>query len=200
MTVSHSQMRSPWQLKLAAWIWVVSGAVFALGPALAVLLLEAQYRSLKRQVFGVADIADRFDTDDLLQIEGYLTEFERFEAAVLDASAWAIGLLLIIYACFALISFAAYALIGRRTGLGDNWARIVATVLACLSTPLIFLVWQLFAALSWLPIGALWANHLGLVLICLHTAGVVFSWLPASNDYVRLRRTARLTGQLGAYE
>ena len=185
-------MRSPWQLKLAGWVWIASGLVFALGPALAVVLLEAQYRSLRRQVFGAAGIADRFDSEDLLQIEHYLTEFERFEATVLEASGWVLGILLVVYACFALVSFGSYALLARRTALGDNWARILSTVLACLSTPLIFLVWELFAALSWLPIGALWANHLGLVLIALHTAGVVFSWLPASNAYVRQRRAARL--------
>lgn len=183
--------RTPWSLQTAGWIWVVAGALFALGPALTALLLQAQYQSLKRQAFRLADFADSLDTDELLQIERALAEFERVEAAVFEASGWVWAVLLIVYLCAATISFAAYALLARRTALGDQWARVTATVLAALSTPLIFLVWQLFAALSWLPVTALWANHLGLVLIVLHTAGVVCSWLPASNAYVRWRSSAR---------
>ena len=196
--IAWAPPRTPWSLKAAGWIWVVSGALFALGPALATLLLQAQYQSLKRQAFRLADFADSFDTDELLQIERTLAEFERVEAAVLDASGWVWAMLLIVYLCAAAISFAAYALLGRRTALGDQWARVTATVLAALSTPLIFLVWQLFAALSWLPVTALWANHLGIVLIVLHTAGVVCSWLPASNAYVRWRSSARRAASTAA--
>lgn len=189
---------SAWSLKLSGWLWAASGALFALGPLLSVLLLWAQYASLRRQAVRLAGLADSFDADDLLQIEHYLAEFERIEAIVVDASAWVLVPALILYLLFAAVSLTGYILLGRRTALGDNWARITATVLACLSTPLVFLVWQGFAALSWLPVDALWANHIGLVLIALHTAGVVFAWLPASNAYVRQRRAERAAARAAA--
>lgn len=184
---------APWSLRLAGISWITAGAVFALGPALVLLLLQLQYASLKRQAFRLADLAGTIDPTDLLEVERYLAEFDRIEGIVFDSAGWVIIPLLIIYGCLALVSFIGYLILGIWTVRGANWARITATALCGISTPIAVLVWLLFASLSWIPLNALWANHAGLVLIALHVLGIVFAWIPPSNAYVRARRAARVS-------
>ncbi|XPP26109.1 MAG: hypothetical protein ACNYNX_10895 [Leucobacter sp.] len=183
--------RAPWSLRLAGISWITAGVVFALGPALVVLLLQLQYGSLKRQAFRLAGLAGTVDPTDLLEVELYLAEFDRIEALVFDAAGWVLIPLLIVYVCVALLSLAGYLVFGIWTIRGANWARITGTALCGVSTPIAVLLWLLFASLSWIPLNALWANHAGLVLIALHVLGIAFAWLPPSNAYVRERRARR---------
>ncbi len=193
---------APWSLRIAAWCWGVAGALLALCPALAGLLLGLQYRALRGHAYRAADATEFFDFDDRIDLAPYLAEFERIEAWVLGLGGWVLALLLFIYLGMAAAGLTAYVLIAKATFRGSNWARILGTVLAGLSAPLVFALWQFFVAFAWLPLDALWANHLGLVALLLHAIGIVLVWLPPSNDFARARAAARIAtpadvGELG---
>lgn len=187
--------RAPWTLRLAGLCWAAAGVVFALVPLLAALMLRSQYLSLRRGAFRAADLADRFSPEELLRLEPYLAEFERFEAVVADASGWTVLPLVLMYAAFALTSLTCYLLLAVATARGVNGARIVATVIAGFGCLAVFALWQTFVAFAWLPVNALNANHAGLVIIALHIAGIVFAYLPRSNAYVRQRSAAARAAQ-----
>lgn len=184
--------RPPWSLRLAGICWILAGVVFALTPLVAALLLRSQYVSLRGSAFRVADLTDRFTPEQFVRLEPYLADFERIEAAVGDASGWALLPILLFYLCFAALTLACYLPLGIATARGVTWVRVVATVIAALGSTAVFALWQAFAAFSWLPLKALSANHLGLVLIALHIAGIVFAWLPSANAYARERAASRL--------
>lgn len=179
--------RSPWQLKAAGIAWVFAGVLFALGPFLAAVLLNLQYSSLRSEALRLIGLVDGADRSDLLQIERYITEFERIEAWFFESAGVVFLPLIVGYIAMAAPALVCYLVFGLGTARGANWARITATVLACVSFPLIASVWIFVAAFSWIPLNALWANHIGLALIALHAIGVVFAWLPASNTFVRRR-------------
>jgi len=177
--------RSPWSLRLASWCWGVAGFVFVLGPGLAVLLLWMQYRALRRSTDRIASLTELFGLQDTVDLEPYLERVDAFEAWFLQTSGWVLVLLLIAYVVAAAAILAAYLLICTYTLRGANAARVLGTVLAGLSTLIAFVVWQAFATVAWLPLDALAVNHLGLLLMGLHVAGIVFAWLPASNRFAR---------------
>ena len=179
----------PWSLRLASWCWAIAGFVFVLTPALATLLLWLQYRSLRGQAYRLTDLAELVDVGDRIDLAPYLAEFERIEAWLLDVSGWVLLLIGLLYLLGGGLCLVLYLLVSRFTARGENWARITGTVLAVLSSIVAAFVWQTFLPIAWLPVDALWANHLGLVLIGLHVAGVVLVWLPASNAFVRQRAT-----------
>lgn len=187
------RLRPPWSLRLAGLCWGAAGVLFAFTPLVAALMIRSQYLSLHANAGRLAGLIDGLGPDEFVKIEPYLAAFERFEAAIADASGWAILLLLALYACFAAASLALYLLLSIASARGQNWARIISTAIASLAAVAAFLVWQAFAAVSWLPVNALAMNHAGLALIALHIAGIVFAWLPASNSFVRERRAARTT-------
>lgn len=176
---------APWSLRIAAWAWGAAGFIFAFGPLLTALLLWLQYSSIRRNAYRIADLAEVVDTTDTIDLAPFIAEFERIEAWALNASGWLVTVVLLLYLVAAAAILAAYLIICRYTGLGANSARVLGTVLALLSSTVAAMVWQVFAAISWLPVDALWANHLGLVLIALHTTGIVLVWIPASNTFVR---------------
>lgn len=179
----------PWSLRLASWCWAIAGFVFVLTPALATLLLWLQYRSLRGQAYRLTDLAELVDVGDRIDLAPYLAEFERIEAWLLDVSGWVLLLIGLLYLLGGGLCLVLYLLVSRFTARGENWARITGTMLAVLSSIVAAFVWQAFLPIAWLPVDALWANHLGLVLIALHVAGVVLVWLPASNAFVRQRAT-----------
>ena len=179
----------PWSLRLASWCWAIAGFVFVLTPALATLLLWLQYRSLRGQAYRLTDLAELVDVGDRIDLAPYLAEFERIEAWLLDVSGWVLLLIGLLYLLGGGLCLVLYLLVSRFTARGENWARITGTMLAVLSSIVAAFVWQAFLPIAWLPVDALWANHLGLVLIGLHVAGVVLVWLPASNAFVRQRAT-----------
>lgn len=179
----------PWSLRLASWCWAIAGFVFVLTPALATLLLWLQYRSLRGQAYRLTDLAELVDVGDRIDLAPYLAEFERIEAWLLDVSGWVLLLIGLLYLLGGGLCLVLYLLVSRFTARGENWARITGTVLAVFSSIVAAFVWQAFLPIAWLPVDALWANHLGLVLIGLHVAGIVLVWLPASNAFVRQRAT-----------
>ena len=179
----------PWSLRLASWCWAIAGFVFVLTPALATLLLWLQYRSLRGQAYRLTDLAELVDVGDRIDLAPYLAEFERIEAWLLGVSGWVLLLIGLLYLLGGGLCLVLYLLVSRFTARGENWARITGTVLAVLSSIVAAFVWQAFLPIAWLPVDALWANHLGLVLIGLHVAGIVLVWLPASNAFVRQRAT-----------
>lgn len=179
----------PWSLRLASWCWAIAGLVFVLTPALATLLLWLQYRSLRGQAYRLTDLAELVDVGDRIDLAPYLAEFERIEAWLLGVSGWVLILIGLLYLLGGGLCLVLYLLVSRFTARGENWARITGTVLAVLSSIVAAFVWQAFLPIAWLPVDALWANHLGLVLIGLHVAGIVLVWLPASNAFVRQRAT-----------
>ena len=179
----------PWSLRLASWCWAIAGFVFVLTPALATLLLWLQYRSLRGQAYRLTDLAELVDVGDRIDLAPYLAEFERIEAWLLGVSGWVLLLIGLLYLLGGGLCLVLYLLVSRFTARGENWARITGTVLAVLSSIIAAFVWQAFLPIAWLPVDALWANHLGLVLIGLHVAGIVLVWLPASNAFVRQRAT-----------
>ncbi len=179
----------PWSLRLASWCWAIAGFVFVLTPALATLLLWLQYRSLRGQAYRLTDLAELVDAGDRIDLAPYLAEFERIEAWLLGVSGWVLLLIGLLYLLGGGLCLVLYLLVSRFTARGENWARITGTVLAVLSSIVAAFVWQAFLPIAWLPVDALWANHLGLVLIALHVAGIVLVWLPASSAFVRRRAT-----------
>lgn len=187
--------RPPATLRLAAWAWIGGGTLLILTPLAAAALLGLQYRSLRRNAYRLTDLTDWLDRDDALDLAPYIAEFERIETWLMQASAWVLPLLMLCYLLSAIACITIYLLVGRYTRIGSNGARITGTVLAALSAPLILLVWQFFVGFSWLPLDALWANHLGLAAVALHAIGVVLAWLPPSNAFVRDRSPSRFAGR-----
>lgn len=179
----------PWSLRLASWCWAIAGFVFVLTPALATLLLWLQYRSLRGQAYRLTDLAELVDVGDRIDLAPYLAEFERIEGWLLGVSGWVLLLIGLLYLLGGGLCLVLYLLVSRFTARGENWARITGTVLAVFSSIVAAFVWQAFLPIAWLPVDALWANHLGLVLIALHIAGIVLVWLPASNAFARQRAT-----------
>lgn len=177
--------RTPWSLRIAAWSWGAAGFVFALAPLLATLLLWLQYRSLRKHAYRLTDLITLFAPDDTIDLAPYIDVFERAEAWLMNTAGWMFVLILALYLLAAASILAAYLVIAKYTLLGSRTARAFGTVLSVISGTLVLAVWQMFAAISWLPIDALWANHLGLVIIALHVLGVALVWLPASNSYAQ---------------
>jgi len=185
-------MSPPWSLRYASWVWGAAGFIFALGPLLAALLLWLQYRSLRKNAFRLTDLIEQFAPANTVDLEPYIAEFERIENWLLTSAGWMPTLLLALYLLSAAATIAAYLTICKYTHLGARTAHVFGTILSIVSAFIVFTIWQAFAAISWLPIDALWANHLGLVIISLHLLGVVLVWLPASNRYVALLAAQRI--------
>ncbi len=175
---------APWSLRLASWIWGLAGIVFACGPALAMLLLWLQYRSLRTQAFRSADIAEFLIPSESFDLAPIIAEAKRIEGGVFSTASWWLFLVLGLSLLAAAAIVAAYLVVCKYTVLGTNTARVFGTFLSAVSSLAVLMIWQTFAVISWLPIDALWANHLGLVVIGLHLAGAVLVWLPSSNAFV----------------
>ena len=184
---------TPWSLRIAAWAWGAAGFVFALAPLLATLLLWLQYRSLRKNAYRVTDLITLIAPDDTVDLAPYIDAFERAEVWLMNTAGWMLVLVLALYLIAAASMLAAYLVIAKYTLHGSRTARAFGTVLSVLSGAIVFAVWQAFAAISWLPIDALWANHLGLVIITLHALGVALVWLPASNSYARSLDSKRIS-------
>lgn len=189
--------RTPWSLRIAAWSWCGAGFVFALAPLLATLLLWLQYRSLRKNAYRLTDLITLLAPDDTVDLTPYIDAFERAEAWLMNTAGWMFVLILALYLLAAASALAAYLVIAKYTLLGSRTARAFGTVLSVLSGALVLAVWQAFTTISWLPIDALWANHLGLVIIALHALGVALVWLPASNGYSRSLDSKRISAHIG---
>ena len=189
--------RAPWSLRIAAWAWAIAGFVFALGPLLAALLLWLQYRSLRGNAYRITDLIAIFAPDETIDLAPYIAEFERIEAWLVGTAGWMFVVILALYLLAAASTVAAYLVVAKYTRLGSRTARVFGTVLSVLSGAVVLSIWQAFAAISWLPIDALWANHLGLVIVALHALGIVLVWLPASNAYVRVLASKRIGAHSG---
>ncbi|WP_449277643.1 hypothetical protein [Leucobacter sp. GX24907] len=185
--------RSSWSLKLAAWSWGLSGVLLVLVPVAAVLMLRAQYLGLLRNAERTSDLLDfvngsgLLDTTDVITAEQLRETLMTIDQAFSVTPVWVVVVLALLYALVAAITLVLYLLIARCTARAQQWARITGTILAVLSALAILQLWAFFAALAWLPINALLTNHVGLVVIGLQIAGIVFVWLPASNRAVRAR-------------
>ena len=177
--------RAPWSLRVASWAWGSAGTVLMLTPLLATLLLWLQYRSLRKNAIRLADAAEWLAPPETIDLEPYIAGLERFEAWLANTSGWLLPVILVLYLVAAGAILAAYLIISKYTLLGSRTARILGTVFSAMASIVVFMVWQTFAAISWMPVDALWSNHLGLVVIALHVLGTVLVWIPASNDFVR---------------
>lgn len=180
--------KPPWTLRLGSLCWIIAGLSLALTPLIAALLIRSQYLSLRRNGYIIAELADRLDPADAVELEPYIAEFERIEALVLSAPGWVIGLAIVTYVLTALVTLAGYLTISLASARGVDWTRYAGSALAFVSSIIVFQLWQLFAAIAWMPITALLTNHLGLVAIALQVTGAVLVFLPPSNTYVRERR------------
>lgn len=183
-----SPPRAPWSLKLAGASWIVAGIALVLVPLVAALLVRSQYLSLRRNGYFVADLAERLDPGDYVQLEPYIVQFEQLEAMALGTPGWLLWLLVVTYAIVALVTLACYLLIGIATARGIDWTRWAGSVLAVISSLVVLQLWQFFAVIAWLPVTALHTNHVGLAAMVLQIAGVVFAFIPPSNAYIRQRR------------
>lgn len=183
-------MKRAWPHRVAAWLWGAAGFVLALGPVLAVVLLWLQYRSLRRNAYRAVDAAEFVDPSETIDLSPAIAQFERIEDQVLGFAGWVIPVIALLYLLVAGGTVFVYLLLCRFTARGAVWARVIGTVLAAGSSIAAFAVWQFFAAVSWIPITALWVNHLGLVLIGLHVAGLVFAWIPSGSPSAPARRGA----------
>lgn len=189
--------RTPWSLRIAAWAWAAAGFVFALCPLLATLLLWLQYRSLRKNAYRITDLIALFAPDGTVDLAPYIDTFERAEAWLLGAAGWMLVLILALYLVAAASIIAAYLVVAKYTLLGSRTARAFGTVLSVLSGSAVLWVWQAFAAIAWLPVDALWANHLGLAVVALHALGVALVWLPASNSFARSLASKRISAHTG---
>lgn len=172
-------------MRFASWSWGAAGFIFALAPVLAALLLWLQYRSLRGNAYRLADLTALVAPSDTIDLTPYIAEFERAEAWILGTAGWMLVVILVLYLLAAAAIVAAYLTVSTHTAQGSGTARALGTVLSILSSIAVLLIWQTFAAISWLPVDALWANHLGLVIVALQILGIVLVWLPASNRFVR---------------
>lgn len=191
----HAHADPPWALRIGSWAWAAAGFVLALGPVLAALLVWLQYRSLRKNAYRLTDLVEVLTPDDVVNLAPYVAEFERVEAVLAGSAGWVVMLTLGLYLLAAAAIIAAYLVTTKYTLLGSRTARIFGTSLSLISGIAVFFVWQTFAAVAWLPIDALWANHLGLVVIALHIVGVVLVWLPGSNNYFRTLASKRIAAQ-----
>lgn len=189
--------RAPWSLRIAAWSWRAAGVVFALAPLLATLLLWLQYRSLRKNAYRITDLIALFAPDDTVDLAPYIDAFEHAEAWLVNTAGWMFVLILALYLVAAASTLAAYLVVAKYTLLGSKTARAFGTVLSVLSGAVVLWVWQAFATIAWLPIDALWANHLGLVIVALHALGVSLVWLPASNGFARSLASKRISAHPG---
>lgn len=176
---------APWSLRLASWAWGIAGVVLMLTPLLSTLLLWFQYRSLRKNAMRFADVTGWLAPPETIDLEPYVIGLERFEAWLANTSGWLLPLVLVLYLVGAGAILAAYLMIGKYTSLGSRTARIFGTVLSAIASVVVLMIWQAFATIAWLPVDALWSNHLGLVVIALHVLGAVLVWIPASNGFVR---------------
>lgn len=188
-----SARRGSWSLRLAAWSWGVAGSLFVLVPLAAALLLRSQYRGLMRNADRASELLEFvngsgvLDTTDVLTAEQVRDALASVDDVLSSTPLWAIVMMLVVYVLIAGALLAVALVVAGCTGRAHQWARITGTVLAVLTALAVFQLWSFFAAVSWLPINALAANHIGLIVIGLLTAGIVFAWLPASNRAVRAR-------------
>ncbi len=176
---------APWTLRVASWAWGVAGSVLVLAPLLATLLLWLQYRSLRKNAMRITDLAELFAPPETIDLEPYVAGLESFEAWIANTSGWLLPVVLVLYLVAAAAILAAYVMVIKYTKLGSRTARIFGTAFSVLASAFVFMLWQAFVTVSWLPLDALWSNHLGLVVIALHVLGSVLVWLPASNAFVR---------------
>lgn len=180
-------LRPPLSFRIAGSAWIVAGVIVALGPLLVWVLLQAQYASLRREGMRYLGIIDGVDRDDLLQLERYLESFESIERGLFGSLGTLLLPVIIGYAAIALLMLGCYVALGVFTLRGAHWARITGTVLSAVSAPFIVAMWVTVLTISWLPVNALWANHIWLAVLALHTVGVVCAWLPSANRFVRER-------------
>lgn len=187
---------SSWSLRLAAWCWGIAGIVSSLVPPATAFLLWWQYRGLQRNTERAGDLLDFvngsgvLDTTDVITAEQLRDALAAVDGALASTPVWVVVVLIVVYALVAGVLLVLYLVIARCTGRAHEWARITGTVLAVISVLGMFQAWSFFAAVAWVPLDALAANHAGLAIMALHIAGIVLVWLPASNLAVRARRQA----------
>ncbi|UYQ76700.1 hypothetical protein OF385_11765 [Glutamicibacter sp. JL.03c] len=92
----------------------------------------------------------------------------------------------------AVISVILYFLVGFFVGRGIGAMRIIATILAVLSLLGLFSTVPMISMFADTQAGAL--NAVYVIGVLLGVAGVVFSWLRPSSDYIAQRRMARRAG------
>ena len=179
----------PSTLNLAFWLILASGVVSSIATwvmfnsNMFANMLTSQWAMVQQQLQAELENSPELANDPMLSQmmaspEAFLAQFNQMVSGVLIVSL--------------IISLALYFIVGFTVGRGVAAMRIIATILAIFSVVGLFSNVAMVSAFGDTQAGII--NALTVIGVLLGIAGVVFSWLRPSSEYIMARRQARRAG------
>lgn len=185
-SMSAAPLRRPLTQHLAVLSWLVAGLLYSLNPFITTAILYSQYQAFKS--------GSSIDSE----------WFAAGEQIASDLGGQAFGWIAGVFIVFGIISLIIYIAVVSGVSSGSTAARVWGTIFAILAIPGLvsntLFNQRLASMLAWAELDALtFTNAVFPLILLLNLAGVLFVWLPPTNEYARRRQYAKLSRRYPTY-